>query len=114
MWAKTGAALKTAVWLGEYVTESPSASPPLYSSAKLKQLGMEPSIMKKEYVAQVRDILNLKGCGNCILVSKVMVMWLNLCILPIGGVSLGRICACTLLSRLALWRKLEKSNIPTH
>ena len=47
-----------------------------------------------------KKILNLEGHPNCITGSKVMVILLNGWLLPIGGVALGRVCACSVHSRL--------------
>ena len=38
------------------------------------------------------EILNLEGHPNCISGSKVMAIWLNGWILPVGGASSGRVC----------------------
>ena len=47
-----------------------------------------------------KEILNPKGHPNRIAGSKVMAILLNGWILPIGGASTGRVCACSLCSRL--------------
>ena len=52
------------------------------------------------YVTIFKEILNFEGHPNCITGSKVMAILLNRWILPIGGVALGRVCACSLRSRL--------------
>ena len=49
-----------------------------------------------------KEIPNPKGHPNRITGSKVMANLLNWWILPIGGASLGRVCACSLCSRLVL------------
>ena len=46
------------------------------------------------------EIINLEGHLNRISDSKVMVILLNRWILPIGGVASGRVCDCSLRSRL--------------
>ena len=55
---------------------------------------------KIDYIIKVKEILNLEVNLNCIIGSKVTVVLLKGLILPIGGVALGRVCACSLLSRL--------------
>ena len=45
-------------------------------------------------------IKNLSGHQNCIIYSKVTAILLNGWVLPIGGVALGRACACSLGSWL--------------
>ena len=57
---------------------------------------------KIDCVTICKKILNLEGLHNCITGSKVMAILLNGCILPIGGASSGRGCACSLRSRLVL------------
>ena len=55
---------------------------------------------KVDYVTIFKEILNLKGHPNGITGSKVAAILLNGWILPIGGASSGRVCACSLRSRL--------------
>ena len=55
---------------------------------------------KIDYVTNFLEILNLKGHSNCTIVSKVTAILLNGWILPIGGASSGRVCSCSLRSRL--------------
>ena len=55
---------------------------------------------KIDYVTIFLEILNLEGHQNHITGSKVMVILLNVRILPIGGASSGRVCSCSLRSRL--------------
>ena len=43
---------------------------------------------------------NLEGDPNCNTGSKVRAIFQNGWILPIGGVALGRVCACSLRSRI--------------
>ena len=52
---------------------------------------------KIDYVTISKEILNLKGHPNRITGSKVMAILLNGWILPIGGVSSGRVCACQIV-----------------
>ena len=55
---------------------------------------------KTDYVTILKEILNPEGHLNRITVSKVMSIFLNGWILPIGGASSGRVCACSLRGRL--------------
>ena len=57
---------------------------------------------KIDYVTIFKEILNPKGHPNCIYGSKVTAILLNVWILPIGGASWGRVCSCSLRSRLVL------------
>ena len=52
------------------------------------------------YVMIVKEILNTKGHPNRITGSKVTAILMNGWILPIGGALLGRVCSCSLRSRL--------------
>ena len=45
-----------------------------------------------DYVTIFKEIFNLEGHPNCITGLKVMVIFLNGWILPIGGVALRRVC----------------------
>ena len=51
------------------------------------------------------DILNPEGHQSCCIGSKVTAILLNEWILPTGGVALGRVCACSLRSRLVSGEK---------
>ena len=55
---------------------------------------------KVDFVLIFKEILNLEGHPKCITGSKVMAILLNGWILPINGVASGRVCACSLRSRL--------------
>ena len=55
---------------------------------------------KIDYVIVMKNILNPKGHQNRISGSKVTNILLKGWILPIGGVALGRVCACSLCSML--------------
>ena len=55
---------------------------------------------KIDYVTIFKEILNCAGHPNHITGSKVMAILLNGWILPIGWASLGRVCSCSLHSRL--------------
>ena len=48
----------------------------------------------------IKNLLNPKGHQNRISGSKVTAILLKGWILPIGGVALGRVCACSLCNRL--------------
>ena len=50
--------------------------------------------------------LNLEGPQNCLIGSKVMAILVKRDILPSGRVAFGRVCACSLRSRLVF-----KSNL---
>ena len=52
------------------------------------------------YIDLLSEILNLDGHQNCCIGYKVMAILLNGCILPTGGASLGKVCSCSLRSRL--------------
>ena len=58
------------------------------------------SSRKIDHVTIFQEILNLKGHPNCITGSKVTAIFLKEWILPIGGASSGRVCVCSLRSRL--------------
>ena len=55
---------------------------------------------KIDYVERVWNILNLEGHQNRITGSRVMAVLLNWWNLPIGEVASGRVCLCSLRSRL--------------
>ena len=55
---------------------------------------------KIDYVAIFKEILNLEGHLNRITGSRVTAILLNGWVLPVGGIALGRVCACSLRSRL--------------
>ena len=55
---------------------------------------------KIHYVTIFMEILNPEGNLNCVTDSKVTANLLNVRILPIGGALSGRVCACSLRSRL--------------
>ena len=55
---------------------------------------------KVTYVTIFKEILNPEVHPNRITGSKVTAILLNGWILPIGGASLGRVCSCSLRSRL--------------
>ena len=58
------------------------------------------SIYKIDYVIVIKNFLNPKGHQHPISGLKVMAILLKGWILPIGGVASGRVCACSLCSRL--------------
>ena len=55
---------------------------------------------KIDLVRKFLEILNLKGHHNCTIGSKVTVILLNGWFLLMAGVASGRVCACSLRSRL--------------
>ena len=57
---------------------------------------------KIDHVTILKEILNPYGNPNRITGSKVTAILLNGWCLPIGGASSGRVCACSLRSRLVL------------
>ena len=57
---------------------------------------------KIEYVPMFLEILNLEGHLNCFIGSKVTAILGNGGILPSGRVASGRVCTCSLRSRLVL------------
>ena len=58
------------------------------------------SSYKIDYTIVIKNFLNPEGHQNPINGSKVTVLLLNAWILPIGEVSSGKVCACSLCSRL--------------
>ena len=58
---------------------------------------------KIDYVTICEQILNLEGHPNRITGSKVISILLNGWIWPIGGDASGRVCVCSLRSRLVLF-----------
>ena len=58
------------------------------------------SSYKIDYVIVIKNLLNPEGHHNLISDSKVTAILLNCWILPIGGVASGRVCACSLCSRV--------------
>ena len=58
------------------------------------------SSYKIDYVIIIKNCLNSKEPQNRISGSKVTVILLKNWILPIGGVASGRVCACSLNSKL--------------
>ena len=58
------------------------------------------SSYKIDYVIVIKTFLNPEGHQNPISGSKVTAILVKGWILPIGGASSGRVCACSLRSRL--------------
>ena len=58
------------------------------------------SSYKIDYVIVIKTFLNPEGHQNTISGSNITVILLKGWILPIGGVASGRVCACSLRSRL--------------
>ena len=63
---------------------------------------------KTNYIDIFSDILNPEGHQNRCIGSKVTAILLNGWNLPTGGASSGRVCACSLRSRLVYIVYLEK------
>ena len=55
---------------------------------------------KTKYINIFKEILNFKEHQNHCIGSKATAICLNGWILPTGGVATGRVCACSLPSRL--------------
>ena len=72
--------------------------PQLYGAATPKRLELALPVIK--YVIVIKTFLNPEGHQNPISGSKVTVILLKGWILPIGGVASGRVCVCSLHSRL--------------
>ena len=58
------------------------------------------SVIKQTILTFFPEILYLEGHPNYCIGSKVTTILLNRLILPIGGASSGRVCVCSLHSRL--------------
>ena len=61
--------------------------------------------LKIDYVLIFFEVLNLEGHLNRFIGSKVTAILVNGKILPRDGVALGRVCACSLRSRLVKKKK---------
>ena len=57
---------------------------------------------KIDYLTIFQEILNLEGHQYRVTGSKGLAILLNGWILPIGGVESGRVCVCSLRSRLVI------------
>ena len=73
--------------------------PQLYSAAPPKRFKIALLVIKQT-VTLMHNFLNLKEHQNRLTGSKVIAILLKGWILLIGAVALGRVCACTLRSRL--------------
>ena len=62
---------------------------------------------KINYVNKIPEILNLEGHQNRCICSKVTAILMNGLILPTDGASSGRVCACSLHSRLVILKSVE-------
>ena len=69
------------------------------------------SVYKIECVKVIKNVLNPEGHQNRITGSKVTASLLKEGILPIGGVALGRVCACSLRSRPVIIRTIILDHI---
>ena len=63
------------------------------------------SSLKTNYVYILSEILNLEGHQNRWIGSKVTTILLSELILPTGGAKSGRVCACSMRSRLVSFLK---------
>ena len=67
---------------------------------------------KIDYVIVMKSFPNPEGHTNCMSGSKDTVILLRKLILHIGGLALGRVCACSLHSRLVIRLKIDtKKNL---
>ena len=57
---------------------------------------------KIDYFIVIKNSLNPEGHQNCITSSKVTAILVKGYILPLGGVASGRVCACSMRSRLVV------------
>ena len=64
-------------------------------------------VIKQPILTFFSEILNPEGHQNRITGSKVTAILVKGYILPIGGVALGRVCACSLRSRLVSYHLQE-------
>ena len=62
---------------------------------------------KIDYFSNFMEILNLKGHLSCFIGSKVTVILVNGGILPSDEVASGRVCVCSLRSRLVCFRFID-------
>ena len=67
------------------------------------------SSYKIDYVIVIKKILNHEGHQNAICDSKVMAILLKWWTFPIGRVASGKVCACSLHSRLVLTQQWSRS-----
>ena len=74
--------------------------PPTALRRRHGQTVRDTSSYKIDYVKPIKTFLNPEGHHNRITGSKVIAVFLDGGTLPIGGVALGRVCACSLRSRL--------------
>ena len=65
---------------------------------------------KTNYIDIFSDILNPEGHQNRCIGSKVTAILLNGWNLPTGGASSGRVCACSLRSRLVSILNMHRTN----
>ena len=63
---------------------------------------------KIDYVNKLLEILNLEGHQNHVTGSRVTAIFLNGWTLSIGEAALGRVCACSLRSRLVSTTKTKE------
>ena len=94
-------------WLIHWVSEP---FPPTALRCRHTQtVRVSTSNYKIDYVIVVKNFLNPEGHQNVISGSKVTAILLKGLILPIGEASSGRVCVCSLRSRLVLKKHPEHS-----
>ena len=77
--------------------------PQIYGAATPKMVRDSSSSYKIDYVIVTKNFLKSEGHQNYISGSKVTAILLKGWILPIGGAASGRVCACSLRSRLVFY-----------
>ena len=68
---------------------------------------------KIDWVRKLFEILNIEGHQHCIIGSKVTAILLNGWVLLIGGAASGRVCACSLRSRLVSLASDKEQKAPS-
>ena len=102
---KPGAAIQTASWLRESVSQP---FPPTALRRRHAQTVRDSSSNYIiDYVIVIKNLFNPEGHANPISGLKVTTILLKAWIWPTGGVASGRVCACSLRSRLILVLFLE-------
>ena len=95
--AKPGAALWTALWLINWFSQPFPAT--ALRRRHNKTVRDRTSSSEIDYVIVIKNFINPKWHQNPISGSNVTAIW----ILPIGGVSSGRVCACSLRTQACLF-----------
>ena len=86
-----------------YFVQSPSSSPGFTAPPSPKGLRWCFQAWNRLCCTGLENHKKIKVNLNCIIGNKVMAILLNGWILSIGGFSSGRVCACSLHSRLVSW-----------